>query len=163
MPVIELDPGQLATARLIAALRELTCDLAGQRDRHFSPNAFADKVNGCAAELAYAKWRNLFPDISFPATPHSADAVDHGTRIDVKAVTRSDHQLIAPIWKTSEDADIYVLGVVCGNRVDFVGWAYATELICEARVTDLGHGPTYVLPQSALHRFPAVNGQEVLR
>lgn len=56
------------------------------------------------AEVAFCKWRNLFPDLS-PTRP------------------------ITTINKTNGQADFYVLALVDGNVVEFVGYASDDELL----------------------------------
>ena len=150
---VQLDPGEMATARVIATLRRYVNEVINSKETHFSPNIFDDEMNGAVAELAFAKHWNVYPDTSSDQWQGSYDCIVNGQRIDVKAVTKRNHKLIAPIWKTSDSTDVYVLGVVTNNEVDFVGWARADELICDAAITDLGHGPTYVLNQSQLRPF----------
>lgn len=151
---ITLDSGEMATARMEATLRRYINEELGSREKHFSRNAFTDEVNGLVAELAFAKWMNVYPDLGRPRAG-SYDCLVKGKRVDVKAVQKPGDQLIAPSWKKLDCADIYVLGIVTDNEVNFVGWVPAEEFICTERITDLGYGPTYVLPQSGLRQFGA--------
>ena len=151
---ITLDAGEMAVARDVATMRRYINTLIDSREIHFSRTVFDDEVNGVVAELGFAKWQNVYPDLGQPHAK-SYDCVVRGRRVDVKAVTKRHHQLIAPIWKTDDCVDIYVLGVVEDNGVEFIGWVHSHEFIRDDAVTDIGHGPTYVLPQNQLHPFAA--------
>jgi hypothetical protein len=153
---ISLDPGELACARFIASYRELACAAAKLTDPHFSPDPFGDKVAGVTAEIAFAKWANVFPDLTAPATAHSSDVVmgkDKDVRVDIKAVSHPDHRLIAPRWKQVDSCDLYVLALVRGAEVTLLGWVPSGDFIAPANLKDVGHGDCYVMTQKQLRRF----------
>jgi hypothetical protein len=153
MKVVVLNSGEMATARQIATTRRYVNEVRGIREHHFSADEFGDELMGAVAELAFAKWQNVYPDVGELRAGAADCVLPNGRKVDVKAVPKRTHRLIAPAWKTSDAAHLYVLAYVDGNRVEFIGWAEAGELICDERKTDLGYGPTYVLPQDQLHRF----------
>jgi hypothetical protein len=153
MVTISLDPGELACVRMIAAYRELACAAAKLTDPHFSPDPFGDKVAGVTAEIAYAKWANVFPDLTAPATAHSYDVLHDGVRVDIKAVTHSDHRLIAPRWKQVDSCDLYVLALVCGAEVTLLGWVRSGDFITPANLKNVGHGDCYVMTRDQLRRL----------
>jgi hypothetical protein len=153
--IVTLDIGEMATIRVMAAMRRSTNQVTHITDRRISSDHddFHDEMNGLVAEVAFAKHFNVYPDIGCSPRAGGHDCIVNGQKVDIKAVTGRNHRLIAAPWKNGQAADLYVLGIVAGNEVDFVGWAWATELICSETITDLGHGPTHALNQSQLHEF----------
>lgn len=109
-------------------------------------------LNGVGAEFAFAKARNLWPDMTIGPRHGGPDCLAHnGAKIDVKCTKYANGQLLAVAGKSAYDADYYVLLVGEFPAYTLIGWAAASELITPERLTDLGHGPTYAMPQSELH------------
>jgi len=112
-------------------------------------------LEGVAAEIAFGRMRNLFPDLSIGPRSGGPDFIGRdGSGIDVKTTTYDDGQLIATPKKAGDDGvDWYVLMVgTFPGPYEFKGYASREELFLPENLTDLGHGPTYALPQSALHK-----------
>lgn len=151
---ITLDAGEMAVASVSAAMRTASNRTAGVADVKIGPQSqYQIELDGIVGELAFCKWKNVCPDLSISPRIKGADAVVDGKRVDIKVTRRPDGKLIAPITKNVEDVDVYILGIVNDNEVDFVGWAFSHELINENTVRDLGRGKTYVIPQSSLRAF----------
>ena len=108
---------------------------------------------GAVAEVAFGKWKNIFPDLSINPRKGSFDALVSGKRVDIKATRRENGRLLATTGKEQNAADLYVLAVVDGATVDFVGYATATELLSDETLIDLGHGKTHALTQDRLRAF----------
>lgn len=108
---------------------------------------------GRAAEIAVAACFNLPLRHDFGIG--GPDFIKGSSRIDVKAT--DDHNrdaLLLTLAARSRNPgiDVYVMTTVDLPRVRIVGFALARELLA-APVVDLGYGPTYSLPFSALHTF----------
>jgi hypothetical protein len=163
MARIELEPSEYAVAQVIASMRRCVNQAAGVRDqrRDSMKQAIELDMLGAVAEVAFCKWQNVYPDLSVRPRRGSADALLSGKKVDVKATDRRNGRLIATYGKEMDQADIYVLAIVEDLVVDFVGYATAQDLLCEASVKDLGHGPTYALEQSQLRRFKEKEKAEV--
>ena len=157
--MVTLNSGEMAAAHLLATMRRCVNQSLRIADRRFSHDAIDIDMTGAVAEIAWAKAWNIYPDLSCDPRSGTADCVLHGRRVDIKATTKRHHQLITHVDKAIDAADVYVLAIVNGSEVDFVGWAAAAELVCEERIADLGHGPTYVLPQDELRRFKCDNAE----
>lgn len=152
---IELDPGEYAIAQMVATMRRSINTVFRVRDqRRDTLRAAVDlDLLGAVAEIAFCKWRNVYPDLTILPRHGTADAVIGGKKVDIKATDRKDGRLLATTGKDPNAADIYVLAIVEGAVVDFVGYALASELLQETTLRDLGHGATHVLDQSQLRKF----------
>jgi len=110
-------------------------------------------VEGMAAELAYCKLMNLYPDLETePIVPPVYDCLNRrGVRIDVKATPHKDGHLIAPLSKAKRPPDKYVLVVGKSPSFAIVGEVWAAELLSERNIMNFGYGPCYALHQSQLN------------
>lgn len=153
--IVELDPGEYAVAHMVATMRRTVNLSAHVRDQRRDSKMAAIDLDliGAIAEVAWGKWKNCFPDLTISPRAGSADAVVGGLRVDIKATTRNDGRLLATTGKKEGAAEVYVLAVVDGARVEFKGYALSEDLLSESTLTDLGHGPTHALPQSELRKF----------
>lgn len=152
---IELDPGEYAIAQIVASMRRSINHVFQVRDqRRDTRRAVVDlDLLGAVAEIAFCKWRNVYPDLTILPRHGSADAVIDGKKIDIKATDRKDGRLLATTGKDLSAADVYVLAIVEGPVVEFIGYALAAELLHASTLLDLGHGKTHALDQSKLRKF----------
>ncbi len=104
---------------------------------------------GFCAEYAFSKQFNLHLDIISNLQKDSFDFISKdGATIDIKATDRSDGNLIVPKLLH----DVYVLAIVDGRTVDFVGYA-TKEMIEEAGRKDLGNGPVWFVNRKELKKW----------
>jgi hypothetical protein len=75
-----------------------------------------------------------------------------GKKIDVKTTKYQNGKLLAVLKKKEEDTDVYVLMLGEFPTYRYAGWAWASELIDERNIKNLGYGPTYVMEQDRLHQ-----------
>lgn len=153
---IELDTGEYAVARMLASMRNLAARSAGVKDARMdnAMNAIELDEIGLVSEIAWAKWQNTYPDLTTSARSGTYDSYCKGKRVDIKATKYKNGRLLAHIGKKDkDDVDMYVLAIVDGNVVDFVGYAMAHELLSDANIKDLGHGKGFAMDQSQLRRF----------
>lgn len=122
----------------------------GDQRRDKSLQAIELDILGLVSEIAWAKAMSVYPDLSIQPRSGSVDSVIDGIKIDIKATPRPDGRLLATPKKNSDPADIYVLAIVKEHVVDFVGYAWADELLHQSTLINLGHGPTHALSQSQL-------------
>lgn len=149
---ITLTDAELHVCRIVAQLRHTSNRQAQVCDRQ---RGRQDKqvidMDGMVAEFAFAKLANLCPDFTVSVRSGGADLVTRtGLSVDVKATRWPRGQLLGEVKKKSHPCDLYVLMVVDDNSAQFAGWAYGSMLFDDANLTDLGHGPTYALPQERL-------------
>lgn len=110
----------------------------------------ATDLEGVAAEIAFAKLMNVYPDTQTEVCERADVYTPSLGGVDVKATRFRNGKLLARKGKAGREADTYALMVGEFPTYRFVGWASAADLIAESNLTDLGHGPTYALPQGSL-------------
>jgi hypothetical protein len=94
--------------------------------------------------------------LSFTPKSGGADCYIGGQAIDVKARSAGD-LLVRP--GTAGAVDWYALILVAWPTFTFAGAIRAAEVTARYR-TDLGHGPTYLVPQAALGALRLVPTEE---
>ena len=115
-----------------------------------------DEINiqGFAAELAFCRHFNLFPDYAVEFHGQIEDCVlQDGRTVDVKQTKYESGRLIVPIEKEQKKCDIYYL--VTGTMPNFWLRGYATkeEVFRDESIDDLGYGPSYMIEQKNLHQL----------
>jgi len=147
--IVHMTPSESAIALTLAVMRNTTARV----------NNVADKQMGKQDPMAFGKQFNLYPDLSVYPRKGGADLITHqGLKIDIKATRYKSGRLLIHIDKDVQEVDIYVLGVVDGDSVDFVGYIKSKEAIQPQNLKDLGHGSGYVIEQSNLKKFKEANG-----
>lgn len=152
---IKLNPAEVALAKHLAERRYSGNRNAGVASQQVGPQdiKFID-LNGVGGEIAAAKALNVYPDFDISPRAKGCDLVSPlGKSVDVKTTTYRTGRLISIISKEQCDCDIYVLVIGELPDYDVVGWCTAEEFIKPENVKDIGHGPTYVLDQSALTKL----------
>ena len=124
-PRIELSPGELAVGTVIASLRQAVNREAGRVNLKAGPqDPMITELVGIYGELAFARWANVFPDLSVHLRAGGCDATWLGWAVDVKSSRRAG----APLWVDSRKRpDVYVLALVEGTTVTLAGWMPASE------------------------------------
>lgn len=164
--IVRLEPGEVAAAHSLAALRQTVNVALGIRDKFATDDPHRLHVLGALAEFAWAKRHDQYPDLTIDPRAGTPDFITAGKRVDVKAIERRGFRerlprgelwLMANTKKRLGEVDIYVLALIeSENVVDFVGYAHEAELIDEARIRDVGHGRNcYVMLARELHTFAA--------
>lgn len=149
---IELTPHEQRIAEYIGRERHRNNEACGVADQRVGPQSSEQiHVNGFGAELAFCKLFNVYPDFEIGPRRGSVDCWRFNEAIDVKATERPRGRLLALPRKRELAADWYALIIVAWPVFQFAGFAHARELLDDAHLTDLGHGPTYALEQTALH------------
>ena len=150
MDEITLSAGEVMLARLLASLRTGMNRVTNVKSTKFGDSdLFHNEILGVAGEIAFAKSKNLYLDLSFDPRKGGTDFVANGRKIDIKTTEREDGRLLVPIWKTPEDSDIFVL--VTGKVPTFKIRGFATASEVFANKTSVGHGPCYAVSQDKLH------------
>lgn len=107
---------------------------------------------GVAAEWVFCKALNVYPDLD--GKPRKHDCLYYGKTIDVKSTRRDDGRLIVRPEKQGDPCDYYALvtGTFPGPYT-IRGVAEAQHVFAPKRLTDLGYGPVYAIPQEDLYPF----------
>ena len=150
---ITLTEADLAVIHVLGTLRSTVSRAAQSTPRQFGHDQITIDTIGVAAEYAWAKHHNLFPDLTFNARRNGYDSLLHGWRIDLKATTNPNGRLILNPAQNNPDIDAYVLAIVTLPDVHFIGYALTHELRNQKALNNLGHGPCYVLEQHQLRPF----------
>ena len=155
-----MTPSESAIALTLAVMRNTTARVNNVADKQMGKqDPIQIDRDGILAEMAFGKQFNLYPDLSVYPRKGGADLITHqGLKVDIKATRYKSGRLLIHIDKDVNEVDIYVLGVVDGDSVDFVGYIKSKEAIQPQNLKDLGHGSGYVIEQSNLKKFKETNG-----
>lgn len=82
---------------------------------------------GVYGELAFAKWANVYPDLSTHLRKGSADATFRGWTVDVKASRNANGPLYVDA-RPDKLADIYVQVHVDVATCTLLGWCWSGEI-----------------------------------
>jgi len=151
--IIELNEVDMAIAELISEGR-LQADIDAGRTLH-SISKIDPRVRmriGAQSEVAVAKMLNLFPDTNVKKLG-LFDLILGGKRIEVKTTNYIRGNLLVPIYKLADRADIYILTVSQTPVFTAVGFALDTDLFCHENIVDLGYGETYRVMAKDLKRM----------
>lgn len=152
-PRIDFDDNELVICQQTATRRHQNNRGAGVTDRQRgNQDKIAIDIDGVIGEFAAAKLLNVCPDMTVNTRSGGHDLISRkGAKVDVKATRRQDGRLLGEIKKKDNPCDVHMLMIVDDRSATFAGWAWGHELFDAANLVDLGHGPTYALPQSKLH------------
>lgn len=156
MDEVVLNKIEIELARRTAKRRYMSNREGGVDDSKIGPQSnYQTDVQGMLAEIAAAKYLNVYPDLKIENTAGGVDLLVPGLgTIDVKATTYSSGHLLAPMWKQERDhADLYLLVYIDKDdaHIYMVGWVYAETLFNQKNVKDFGHGETFAVSQEDLH------------
>ena len=115
-------------------------------------------LEGIAGELVVCKALNLYPDteIDLIDLPKYDLLTGKGYKVDVKTTKYQSGRMLATKKKKVEDCDVYILVVGEFPSYRIAGWCWATDLLKEENLIDLGHGEGYALNQNELKPFKKV-------
>lgn len=150
--VVALTDLEQQLAELVATARQARNRSAGVVDQQVSATRALDiERTGIGAELAWCRLANCYPDLTIQPRKGGADAIWRGVSVDVKGTERTDGQLLAhPTKLTRDGAALYALMTGPWPSYTFRGFATADDLLAPARLTNLGYGRVYAVPQSEL-------------
>jgi len=116
MTVVILSKPECRIATYIGRLRrEISVAYERKTRRDWTPDGFRNDVEAAAAEMAVAKYLNIYPE--WQPTPGAVPRFDltwNGQRLDVKSTQRQDGNLLIPYLLTHL---LYVL--VCGQMPQY--------------------------------------------
>jgi hypothetical protein len=157
LPCVRLTPAEQRIVRFIARERSDANRRERVADGRIGPQSSeATDLIGFAAELAFCRLFNCYPDLDTRTRSGSVDCTRFGQAIDVKGTTYPNGRLLAVPKKGVLEADVYALILVdwaYGDEASeivcqFAGFAHARDLL--SNLGDLGHGPTCVMAQAQL-------------
>lgn len=148
---VQLTEAEMIICKMLGNMRTLAARSANVKDAGISTSLETDE-DGVIAEMAFCKHWNIFFDPEASPRKHSYDCILKGKRIDIKSTRYQTGRLLAT-KKINPDIDIFVLALIEGCVVSFVGYATADELYQDANLIDLGRGVCYVMRQEDLREW----------
>ena len=151
---IEMTETEQKLAIYISKQRKKQNESEGLTDRmHVEENKEKASGNGIAAEIAFCKLFNVYPDLQTKVRERADAHTMVMGGVDVKHTRLRNGRLLGWVGKLNKKTDSYALMVGDFPRYFFIGWATADELFAEENIRDLGHGPTYCLDQDQLRKI----------
>lgn len=123
---IFLTPEECLLSEILGRRRRAAGEKAGDFDLLVDSEKFmTHEIQGVAAEVAFAKYYNLYPPMDIGMKPNSADFVIGGKTIDVKQSKYDNARLIVPPYKLEGkgSCDSYVL--ITGEMPQLMMQGYA--------------------------------------
>lgn len=151
---VQLNEAEQRLAKFLAKARYEKNRSTNTKDGKIGPqDCSVTDLEGIAAEIAFCKMTNVFPDMQLEERP-AFDATLHcGTTVDVKATKYKNGRLLAVPGKVDKCAGLDVYSLIVGEfpgPYEFKGFMKSEDLLRQERLTDLGHGPTYAADQKEL-------------
>jgi hypothetical protein len=149
-PYITLNLTERRLAEFIAKCRYETSRKKGIKNLKVSNEKVEiTELEGIASELAFCKYMNVYPDLEIKVSDWDC-VLPNGAKVDIKTTMYSTGKLLAHLNKKGKKIDVFVLALGKFPTYRFAGYALTADLIRDERITDLGYGPTYAMPQSDL-------------
>ncbi len=140
-----LGAGEIAVASVLAALRQGVNREAGiVNQKAGKQDPMTTELVGIYAELAFAKWANVYPDLTTHLRKGTADAWIRGRSVDVKG-TRNPHGDLYVDMRSDKKPDLYVLVHVEYATCTILGW------VSSHRASSLMHQPGRISQESLFH------------
>ena len=125
---IILSSGEVAIANTLAAIRQGVNREAGIKNQKAGQqDAITTEVVGVLGEFAFAKWANVFPDLTTHLRRGSFDATFRGWNVDVKS-TRNPNGDLWVDARRDKLPDLYVLVHVEYAACTLLGWCWSTAV-----------------------------------
>jgi hypothetical protein len=162
---VTLNDQEQVIAKALARKRHQTARSAGVANARMGPQSDEQTdLEGLAAEIAFCKLHNVFPDFSLYARKGGADcrvpdwAGEPGRTIgvDVKQTCYPNGRLLVRLTKDPLDPEVQAFALMVGTfpAYRYAGYYPAHLVFDPANVKDLGRGPGYVIEQSRLFKGP---------
>lgn len=148
--IVVLSEAEQRLASFIGKTRHLSSREQGIKDlrRGDKPADLIDR-EGAAAEIAFCKAFNIYPDLDVGEKKVVDCTLSSGHTVDVKWTSRPEGMLITVPWKKPK-VDIFALVVGTMPEYRIAGWMLATELIKEERLRFVGNNNVYAATQGEL-------------
>ena len=156
-PWITLNELEMKMAIFLAKKRDSVNRLEGITQRQVSSRPHEEvELDGVAAEIAYARMMNVYPDTDYDHVPRpNEDCVNaYGQTVDVKASNYPAPDLIVSKSKKDKPCDVYA--VMKGKFPTFrlVGHRRREDVFKDGNLKDLGRGELYLVPSNLLQPSP---------
>mgnify|MGYP001587368885 FL=1 len=153
---IELNDIEQDFCKILAKARFENNRDSSIKNSKIGPQSNADTdLEGIAAEIAFCKLFNIYPDFSIfiRSSTKDTDKYDvvlaNGKTVDIKTTKYKTGKLLAVSWKKAS-SDYTVLMVGQFPNYEFKGAIETKELLKKERLGNLGYGETYIATQNEL-------------
>jgi hypothetical protein len=153
---VELNEAELTNAILVGRLYHADNVKRGRINPHVNDRSHKDAealcIEGCRAEIAFAKAMNVFPRFEAGKDDAPDCYLSDGRKVDVKGTPKVDSDLLVQPWKIKPNkrADVYVLVLDKSPWFAIAGWATDTEVFVQDRWAEHMPLPCYKVPQRFL-------------
>lgn len=149
--IVKLNQTEQELAQVIAQRRYESARGQGITDMKVGDQSnWETDLEGAAAELAFCKLANVYPDMEIGKASIEDCYLKNGYAIDVKTTRYEGGRLLAVRWKREKDVDLYALMVGTFPQYRLAGFMKSEDLINEAKLKDLGRGPVFAADQNEL-------------
>jgi hypothetical protein len=149
---VSLNEMEMEVAKYFGKLRQENAELLNRTNLKRDPRSDLEiHIEGFAAELAWCKANNAYPDFNIVRDLTDVDAVDIcGRHVDIKHTHYPTGKLLVLPHKTS-DVDVYCLVVGKMPNYRIAGYMSAEDMRQPHRMMNLGYGQTYGAEQKDLY------------
>tara|TARA_Y100000310_G_scaffold339234_1_gene431299 strand:+ start:4470 stop:4934 length:465 start_codon:yes stop_codon:yes gene_type:complete len=152
---VELDNGEILMATMLGLLRNSVNRAAGVVDRKkgdLDPTTM--DIDGMAAEVAFCKFQNLYPDFSLNPQKLTYDCLTQdGNKVDIKQTHYLDGRLLVNTDKVKAETTHYVLVIGRVPKFRMAGYVEKEEIFRDENLTDLHGRKVYAVEQERLKKF----------
>jgi hypothetical protein len=152
---ITLNEGETAVASVSAILRYTVNRASGVVDRKGGPQScWKTDLNGVGAEMAFAKYKNLYPDFSTNPRQGGSDfTLINGDEVDIKCTQYKTGKLIVNKDKNTSKTKYYILVIGEVPAFEIVGYATADEVFKNENLKEIYGRECYQIEQCNLHQI----------
>jgi hypothetical protein len=153
---IELNDAEQRLAKFLAKERYKNARTKNITNSKIGPQSDElTDLNGIAAEIAWCKANNAYPDTTITDRLPQADALSlYGQAVDIKTTVYKNGHLVAAPWKTGDGVDVYCLLIGEFPRYRVAGYMSSDMLLQAHRLKNLGHGAGFAAQQKELTEDP---------
>jgi hypothetical protein len=152
---VELDNGEVLMATMLGLLRNTVARASGVRDgRRGTLDHQTMDTEGMAAEVAFCKFQNLYPDFSLTPQRLTFDCLTRdGNKVDVKQTHYPDGMLLVLPEKKAAETTHYVLVTGRIPKFKIVGYAEKDAVFVDANLGEMRGRKVYMVEQKNLKKF----------
>jgi hypothetical protein len=152
---VELDNGEILMATMLGLLRNSVNRAAGVVDRKKGDlDPATMDIDGMAAEVAFCKFQNLYPDFSLTPQRLTYDCLtSEGNKVDIKQTHYPNGRLLVNTDKVEAETTHYVLVIGRVPKFRIAGYAEKADVFVEENLVELHGRKVYAIEQGNLKKF----------
>ena len=148
--IVQLDMAEMTMATMVAGMRRGESKVNNRVDNHGfnGEKAWDIEIEGCAAEMAYCKFRNKY----WSGSVGSFKKADSGDNVQIRHTVLEQGRLI--VRNDDNNDHYYVLVVGKAPTMRIVGWIKGSDAKMPGfKTAPNGREPAYFIPQNHLRLF----------